>query len=325
MKDNELKIVFFDDDSSLQVMTSYCGENRAELKIMAPGYRVIGVSKDCTDWIDVKLLDREIEYDFEERIKIVNNYEAISCTFQQDGSCVLMVKYESQEESFRKHIEEYFRKVPASELSLNDEFLQYNSPKTDKEEAFMEAVKQVIKEGVQDFYRPICDPYDPYDGNLFSEGCEIDYMKGMEPSVCCHYNWWSSQAEAFYPERKSRLGTKSEYIAFLAVLVKELVASGKSLEWAWNAVCNDSVELGHYADSRNAHAYMEYTGEREVCGWCDLGNVCKILADDEEAGGFWLAGGDFAVTGSEYPLASVELQNDYGECYTSATGWIVLY
>ena len=54
------------------------------------------------------------------------------------------------------------------------------------------------------------------------------------------------------PERASRLGIKTEYIAFLGVLIKKLVDSGWKVDDAWDAVCNDSKKLGHYWNSENA-------------------------------------------------------------------------
>lgn len=47
-----------------------------------------------------------------------------------------------------------FKKVPASELSLDDEFMQY-PPKTDRERIFKDRVEQAIKSGLKDFWRPV--------------------------------------------------------------------------------------------------------------------------------------------------------------------------
>ena len=175
----------------------------------------------------------------------------------------------------------------------------------------------MISSGVSDFYRPKLDP------SLDSQG-KICYQPGLRPAVGKSYNWWEKNAKEFCPERKSRLGTKSEYVAFLGVLIKKLVASGWSIADAWNAVCNDSRELGHYWNSESTLHNFEPTGSREICGFCDLANAYKILAEDEEAGGFWFAGGYYFFVGNFIPLADL---NHYiirfDECDNSV-GWLVL-
>lgn len=211
--------------------------------------------------------------------------------------------------------EAIFKKVTASKLQLNDEILKHQ-PKTKAEENLKKLVEKAIKEGLKDFWRPVYDP------SFDDAGC-ICYEPGKKPAVGMSYNWWEKIARNFCPERGSRLGTKSEYVAFLAVLIKELVASGKSLEWAWNAVCNDSKELGHYWNSKEYKNGLEPTGSRAVCGWCDLGNTYKILAEYKEPGGFWFVGGDCNHYGFNFPLAVLcHYYNRYFDL-TYSCGWLV--
>lgn len=208
-----------------------------------------------------------------------------------------------------------FVNVPASELRLDDEFLKYQ-PKTKKEKEFKEQVEKAIKSGLKDFYRPKCDP------SLSEEG-SICYVPGKKPVVGKSYNWWEKVAKEFCPERNSRLGTKYDYIAFVAVLIKELIASGKSIEWAWNAVYNDSKELGHYWNSKDAKHNFETTGSREICGFYDLANTGKILEEDENGIGFWIAGAHYHCFSDCYPLAG--LGHVYGRNNEGhfCCGWIV--
>lgn len=233
-----------------------------------------------------------------------------------DGSCVLTLEHATANDTTRHNQGGIFKLVPASKLSLNDDFLIY-SPNTPTEKVFMEAVKKVIKAGVQDFYRPTLDP------SFYSDG-RICYQAGMKPAVWKSYNWWYEHSKEFCSERKSRLGTKSEYIAFLAVFIKEMVDSGKSLNWAWNAVCNDSKELGHYRNSNGAKHTYEDTGNREVCGWRDLANTYKILEEDKEAGGFWQTGGDYCTDSKNNPLAELYRSNYRHDDIHPGTGWIVM-
>ena len=149
-------------------------------------------------------------------------------------------------------------------------------------------------------------------------------MPGQMPAIGKSYNWWNKTAKAFCPERESRLGTKNEYVAFLGVLIKRLVANSWTVGQAWYAVCNDSKELGHYCNSEDAKHTFEATGSREVCGFCDLANTFKILAEDEKTGGFWFAGGSYCFDSLGYPLAGLDL-DDFQNigCYDSV-GWLVL-
>ena len=213
--------------------------------------------------------------------------------------------------------ESIFKKVPASELRLDDDFLKYE-PETKAEKAFKKLVKKAIKKGLKDFWRPVYDP-------CFNEdNTGICYVSGKESARCREYNWWVKKAKDFCPELGSRIGTKSEYVAFLAVLIKELVASGKSLEWAWEAVCLNSKELGHYWNSDNSKHNFEDTGSREVCGFYDLANTCKLLAEDKDAGGHWLAGGCCVDRGSEKPLAGLYHFDDPDDSHGGSCGWLVL-
>lgn len=235
-----------------------------------------------------------------------------------DGSRMLVIKPNiTTAVDTTCHLREgIFKKVPASELSLEDDFLKYN-PKTEREKAFKRNVKKVIRAGVHDFWRPVYDP------SFDADGC-ICYEPGKGPAVGKSYSWWEKNAKEFCPERGSRLGTKHEYIAFMAVLIKYLVTSGKSIKWAWNAVCNDSKELGHYWNSEDAKHGFESTGSREICGWCDLANVFKILAKEKENGIFWLAGSDRSTASNYAPLADLYYDNDRGYGFPYACGWLVL-
>lgn len=246
----------------------------------------------------------------------------------EDGTCKLTVEMMeskvpvaavmAEEKTEKENPQDAFVFVEASKLSLKDEFMKYK-PKTEREEKFKKQLTEAIKKGVKDFWRPRYDP------SFNEDGTRICYVEGKKPAVGKSYNWWKRTAEAFCPEWQSQLGTKSEYVAFLGVLIKKLVESGWKVEEAWSAVCNDSRELGHYWNSQNAKHAFEDTGSREICGFFDLANTYKILAEDEEARGFWLAGGDYCTSSNIYPLAYLARCNlqDFNHC--DSVGWLVLY
>ena len=207
--------------------------------------------------------------------------------------------------------------IEAEELSLNDRFMKHK-PCTKAEERAKQLIAEAIKAGVKNFYRPIMDPSFVDDG--------ISYIAGKKPAIGKSYNWWVDTAKNYNPSRNSRLGTRLEYGAFLGVLIKKLVEEGMTVKWAWNAVCNDSKELGHYRDSENAKHEFETTGSRCICGFYDLANTCKILSEDGESSGYWVAGGYYVLYGIDDPIADLE-HNVYGSrsiLHAIGVGWIVL-
>ena len=210
-----------------------------------------------------------------------------------------------------------YRCVEAESLSLDDEFMKHK-PKTERERATKALVEVAIEKEVKNFYRPIMDP------SFTKIGKNICYEKGRLPAIGKSYNWWKKVAEEYCPERNSRLGTRIEYGAFLGVLIKNLVADGKSISWAWNAVCNDSKDLGYYWNSENAKHKVEPTGSRQICEYYDLANTCKILAEDDEAGGFWLAGGSCYGFSDVCPLADLCHYFNRSSDRNISVGWLVL-
>ena len=208
--------------------------------------------------------------------------------------------------------------VEASKLSLNDKFMQH-VPTTEREEDLKLLLTKAIQKGVKDFYRP------KYDPSFNKDGTGVTFKAGERPAVGKSYNWWKEVAEKFMPERHSRLGTNSEYVAFQGVLIKKLVEDCKwSVAKAWHAVCNDSKELGHYGNSEGAKSSFEDTGMREICGFFDLANTYKILAEDDSIGAFWLGGGHYAYDGDDFSLADLDWDTDFINGNVFGVGWFVL-
>ena len=210
-----------------------------------------------------------------------------------------------------------FALVEASQLSLDDKFMQYE-PTSDNQREFKKLLTKAINSGLSDFWHSKLDP------SFNEERNGLVFEAGKMPAVGKSYNWWEEKARQYLPERRSHLGTKTEYVAFLGVLIKNLIASGWPVSKAWKAVCNDSRKLGHYWNSENARHDFEVTGSREVCGFCDLANTYKILAWDKETGGFWLAGGNYFDTSYRNPLADLLHCTILDDDLSSSVGWLVL-
>lgn len=247
----------------------------------------------------------------------ISNSNARILGIESSDECVELILEVDTAQEQSVNTEDGFVLVEASKLSLDDNFFCRYDPKTTAEKRFKESLEEVIRNGVKDFYLPNMDP-------SFADANTIHYVAGEGPAVGKSYNWWTKAAKEFMPDRGSRLGTKSEYIAFLAVLIKVLVQNGWSTKKAWNAVCNNSKEIGHYWDSVEAKGTFEKTGSREIYGFFDLGNTCKILSADKNCDAFVVTGGYYNCNGGSDPLFKMELLHN---CYFSnnvGVGWIVL-
>jgi hypothetical protein len=212
--------------------------------------------------------------------------------------------------------ENEFILIEAEKLSMEDKIMKFKPRGEDNVKRTQDLIAEAISSGVKNFYRPVMDPSFAEDG--------IAYVVGKKPAVGKSYNWWVDTAKKYDPSRKSRLGTHLEYGAFLGVLLKKLVEEGKSVEWAWNAVCNDSKELGHYWNYENAEHEFEATGSRLICGFYDLANTYKILREDNDIGGFWLAGGWYGGSSYNAALSDLVLFGNKGGNRSRSVGWIVI-
>lgn len=233
----------------------------------------------------------------------------------EDGTYEVLIEVDDENEVKSELSDSDFILIDAEKLSMNDKFMQYE-PKYRIERETKDLISEAIQKGVKNFYRPRGDVSFTADGN------GLCYAPGKMPAVDKSFNWHEKAAKNFMPERNSRLGSKYEYGAFEGVLIKKLVAEGKTVETAWHEVCCDSRKLGHFADSENAKYDFEPTGSREICGFCDLGNAYKILARDDKDDGFWLAGGNCYHEGYESPIADLVLMDCDAHDYESV-GWVV--
>lgn len=246
----------------------------------------------------------------------ISNARISNATIMPDGTCKLELEVEmaTQKQNNNEIVSDECILVEASKLSLKDVFMSHK-PKTKKEKEFKAILTEVIKSGIEDFYRPAMDP------SFANKACtKIHYNAGDLPATGKSYNWWEETVK----DSKWCLGTKAQYVAFLGVLIKMLVAKGWTCCEAWDAICNDSKNLGHYRNSDNAKNQFEYTGSREICGFFDLANTYKILAKDGETGGFWLAGGSCNYDGCNGPLAGLVLCNYCDGDHSYGVAWLVL-
>ena len=202
--------------------------------------------------------------------------------------------------------------IEASKLSLTDAFMRYK-PKTEEEKAFKATLTEVIKNGIEDFYRPVMDP-----SFANKEKTKIHFLAGEEPAVGKSCKFWNE----FVKDTKWCLGTKAQYVAFLGVLIKILIDKGWSYTLAWKVICNDPRRFGGYWNYFNPQYQLRNTGSDEFYGFFDLANTYKFLAKDEEIGACWVAGGNYTMKKS---LANLELTRFFYDIdFDKGVPWLVL-
>lgn len=202
--------------------------------------------------------------------------------------------------------------VEGSDSQIYFDMLKY-APASETEKKFLEFLKEAVDAGVKTFKVPVCDP-------SIDENGSLQFVAGCKPAVGYSYN----ELKELAIKNGVQLGSKNQYVLFLATIIHRLVEEGWSKADAFYAVCTDSTQLGHYWNSEKARHDFEVTGSRKIAGKCDLANTCKILRNDEKAGGFWVASGGFDVDGDCFPLASLCLFDYYGGHYRFSAGWFVL-
>lgn len=263
----------------------------------------------------IKVIESKKIIPFDERIKsvqIINGGTAVEVT---------LIKGIRNIQDFSKgtpeSIERYFPVVKASELSLKDKFLRHN-PETKNQEVFKERLIRIIKSGISDFRAQKIDPSFDAEGN-------ITYKYGDSVATNKSAEWWYDKAKEFMPERNSRLGTTDERIAFLGILLKELISKKKlAVSKAWSAICDQNSILEKYMNCLDTENGIVTTGNGEIFEWCDLGNVCKITVEKEEKSRFSLVGGNYLNKNTLYPLADVYSEVSCDTYLYTCTGWIVL-
>lgn len=219
-------------------------------------------------------------------------------------------------------LQEKFPIVRASELSLKDSFMRFD-PDTEKQFLLKESLVRQIERGAQDFRRPAIDPSLDKEGNII-------YMAGMNPALGILPELLEQKAKKFMPELNSRIGTDPEYDLFLGTFLKYLVEDRNlPVAMAWKEICVNSELLANTATSPIPKSEgLETTGSRRHGVWADLGNVQKIVLD-EESSEFVCRGCMYTAMSRYYSLASkskliAKLGITAEEMFKKATLWMVM-
>lgn len=209
-------------------------------------------------------------------------------------------------------------KIDPQESGFFDAVLSFESTIEDVNK-FIEAVAEVKKASLKPFYRAIYDPTEV--GNH-----RVAFQRGKKPAVGHSYNWWVDTASKMSPVegRQWQLATEFQYYAFLVWLINQ----SENFELMLQLVVINSSALGHYYDSENSTKgeYVELTGSRCFLEVYDLANTTKILKclQEENKGGFCLAGGDLSYDGYVCPLAYLERITGVDDVNYGSVGLLVL-
>lgn len=216
----------------------------------------------------------------------------------------------------KEYLNTYFPIVKAGQLSLNDEFMQHE-PETENQKKMKRLFISVINSGLHDFRVQAMNP--SYD----EENDEIYFLKGENAVTGKSMEWIIEYSKKCLPEKKSRNGNRKEMIAFLAVLIKELSETeGYTISKAWNAVCDDSKNIGNYSDSIESYG-LEKTGSRKVLEWCDLGNLYHAVTKNyEREVEIW--GANYLLNGKDSPLSTRMKCGNMAQEHANVTMWIVI-
>lgn len=157
------------------------------------------------------------------------------------------------------YLEKYFPIIKASELSLEDKFLQHKSETTNQKK-LKKMIISLINSGIADFRVQRLEP-------AYSNSDIIYKLGAVRTIECC--DWWIKKAQNFMPEKNSRLGSPEQRIAFLGVLIKELVDDyGYQIEMAWRQVCdfaeNITYDQSPWLDANAVIPYGRISRERLI-------------------------------------------------------------
>jgi len=255
------------------------------------------------------------------RVNIIDGGKAVEILFNVSESD------EKKSEALEPNVsswgfEEMFPIVDIEGVSLEDSFMQYK-PENHLAERVKKSIIEAKRSGMKNFRIPAIDP------SLDDDGETIIYCEGRKPAKGKSANWWYENARKFMPSKNSRLRNELEHDVVLGVmLIKYLVEEeGYKVAEAWEAVCDDSTQLGHYENSKDAKIGMfeyEKTGSRQIGKCFDLANTFKIVKKRDD-GGFISFGGDRNFPGWTYPLAKASSHSySFSDVPTNDVGMLML-
>jgi hypothetical protein len=191
-----------------------------------------------------------------------------------------------------------FMHLYLSDLTVDDVLYTADGKKrefvTERQKKFRADVMKALENMPEEGFRwiPVYEPSKDDDGN-------IQYVSGVNVLRRLNSYNWEETFQNYSPENGSRMSSITTYFLLLLRLLKDGFATVEQL-------ADDSKEIGHYWDSKDAKHELEKTGERQIGGLYGFaGNTYKIVKDSESSSVFSILGGDYCANGDGSPLAHV--------------------
>ena len=217
-------------------------------------------------------------------------------------------------ETVIENFDDMFPIIDPREL-IGHKLLEHD-PQHDQQRWLKNAILEGIKQNLPAFRAPCMDPSE--------EDGKIVFESGNRPATGHSPSWWRKKWKEYMPKKNSRSGTDLHWAAFMGKLMKYLVEEEQySVEKAWEAVCDNSRDLGHYWNSKNAKNDFEPTGSRKVGKFYDLANTYKIIQKWGYSS-FLLTGGHYGSTGAGRPLTYMNTISFPNDVHSASVGWLVL-
>lgn len=214
-------------------------------------------------------------------------------------------------------LEEFEKTFPIIDISeLIGHKLLEHEPKSGEQKRLLDYILTGIEFKMSPFRAPIMDPS--------LEKGRVVFKPGLKPAVGHSAKWWKETWEDFLPVKNSRSATELHWAAILSKEMRYLVENESySVAEVWEAVCDDSRDLGHYWNSDDAKHHFESTGSRKVGERYDLANTCKVL-EDWGGSGFLLASGYYGNNSKACPLADIDVYHFPCDLYRNSVGLLVM-
>ena len=218
-----------------------------------------------------------------------------------------MVRYKAKD-CTKTNRDIYFTKISTSDIKIVKQWMKrVKNGETDNQWAFLYKVREAIQRVNYNFWIATLEPC--------VEKGKIYYVEAKEVNTFFTARQWERMAEAYAPERGSRLANIHELFIWYALRI----ADGF---WTLEYVCDDSSGAGNYIDSPDFLKRKGLSGEVACGGYKDgQGNTRKLVTVED---GYAIVGGDFQEAGCKFPVAEEnylglsDIIGDYG------TGVVVL-
>lgn len=235
--------------------------------------------------------------------------EGMHYTTSQGENGELILRLIPNEEVVEKNMEKaiYFTHITADDREKVKQWLAKQKETKNRERGFLERVKKAVQVVNYDYWIANLEP-------SVNRG-KIYYAKGEKVGVGVSCYQYKQMAEAYAPERCSRLAELHELFIWYALRIVNGL-------WTLDYVANDSSSAGNYGNAPGSTGFWEKTGARECGGYRDgQGNTYKIVAVKD---GFALVGGDYHCHGNYLPVETVRYVNFPYNIHYSASGVLVL-